>query len=193
MADRNGYWMLTASGRQVWPLDLRLQDIDIRDVAHSLSRINRFNGHFINVPQYSVAEHSLLVAQQLPRELKPWGLLHDAAEAYFGDFIRPIKWGPGMEDMRAAVNHAQRQVYTCFGLYGDEPQEIAVADDRMLITERAQILLRTPEPWTLAKTGTSLEELRPYENCRILGLMPHQAEFLFLETFTDLFILERAL
>lgn len=190
--DRNGYWMLTASGRQVWPLALRPEDIDIRDIAHSLSRINRFNGHFIGVPHYSVAEHSLLVAQQLPPALQGWGLMHDAAEAYFGDFIRPVKWGPGMETIRTALAHAQTLVYERFGLHGAEPAEVELADDRMLMTERDQILPKTPAPWTLGKTETALEELQPYD-LRILGLRPQQAEFLFLEAFSALFIFERHL
>ena len=35
----------TATGRDVNPLALRGEDIDIFDIAHALSRICRFNGH----------------------------------------------------------------------------------------------------------------------------------------------------
>jgi len=87
-------WFTTHSGRRVHPFDLKREDVDMRDIAHSLSLICRFQGH---CPfHYSVAQHSYLVAALLQRdghpvEIQLWGLLHDAAEAYIGDVISPIK------------------------------------------------------------------------------------------------------
>lgn len=37
ITQRKGDWMQTWSGRQFWPLDPRVEDIDLRDIAHSLS------------------------------------------------------------------------------------------------------------------------------------------------------------
>jgi hypothetical protein len=51
----------TYSGRHLWPLDPRAEDIDLVDIAHALARINRFNGH-TGVP-YSVAEHAVRVSR----------------------------------------------------------------------------------------------------------------------------------
>lgn len=60
-----------------------------RDIAHALSNICRFGGHTIE--HYSVAEHSILVAALAPEDFKLEALLHDAAEAYVGDVIKPLK------------------------------------------------------------------------------------------------------
>lgn len=42
---RHGNWMLSSKGRQLWPLDLHPEDIDIEEIAHALSNICRFGGH----------------------------------------------------------------------------------------------------------------------------------------------------
>ena len=63
--------------------------ICIEDIANALSNISRFGGH--TKPGYNVAQHSLLVAAIAPSHLKKAALLHDAAEAYLGDVIKPLK------------------------------------------------------------------------------------------------------
>lgn len=90
------YSMETASGNEINILDPMPSAISIRDIAHALSNQCRFNGHVRHF--YSVAEHSVLVSHLL-EELHPHdkdtqlaGLLHDAAEAYMGDMISPMKF-----------------------------------------------------------------------------------------------------
>lgn len=63
--------------------------ICIEDIANALSNICRFGGHIKG--HYSVAQHTLLVWHLCPQELKPAALLHDAAEAYVGDVVKPLK------------------------------------------------------------------------------------------------------
>lgn len=79
----------TRSGRRVALLNPSPAQIVIGDIAHGLAHQCRFNGQTNQF--YSVAQHSVLVASILPRELRLAGLLHDASEAYLGDIVQPLK------------------------------------------------------------------------------------------------------
>lgn len=62
----------------------------IEDIAHALSRINRFTGHTSGRVGYSVAQHSLIGSFYIDKfELE--FLLHDATEAYIGDITTQVK------------------------------------------------------------------------------------------------------
>ena len=83
-------WMLTYTGKKIYPLRVRSEDICLLDIAHSLAQKCRFTGH--TRAFYSVAQHSVLVSRHTyPRRLAAWGLLHDAAEAYLPDVCSNIK------------------------------------------------------------------------------------------------------
>lgn len=82
--------MMLSDGRRVDPLRLRGCDVRLRDIAHALSQMCRYGGH---APRfYSVAEHSVVVSRLCAtHEARRFALLHDAAEAYIGDVIAPLK------------------------------------------------------------------------------------------------------
>lgn len=136
-AGRIGRWMPTYSGLRFWPEDPRSQDIDIRDIAHSLARINRFNGHTRCC--YSVAQHAVLVSRILPTRLKPLGLNHDDGECYLGDVITPIKrlFREFYEAAELKVMQAVADKYD-FRKELDDPEAVALvkrADTVLLMTE----------------------------------------------------------
>lgn len=81
--------ILTQSATQVDILKPQAMQIRIDDICHGLAHVCRFNGQTRH--HYSVAQHSLIVADIVPQEHKLVGLLHDAAEAYIADIARPIK------------------------------------------------------------------------------------------------------
>ncbi len=79
----------TYTGKKFSFIDPQPEDICIEDIAHHLSLICRFNGACR--VHYSVAQHSVLVAEMVPDKLIAQALLHDAGEAYYGDITSPFK------------------------------------------------------------------------------------------------------
>lgn len=137
--NRTGDWMQTYTGRKFWPLDPRADEICIEDIAHGLSMQCRYAGHCLQF--YSVAEHSVLLSRALPDELKLWGLLHDAAEAYVLDVIRPLK--PALSGYREIEDRVMVEVCQRFGLNylgspSSMPSMVKEADNRILVDEKQQ-------------------------------------------------------
>jgi hypothetical protein len=138
-------WIQTFGGHKFHSLDPVEDEIYIEDVAHSLANLCRFNGHCLRY--YSVAEHSVRVSRILPPDLKLWGLLHDAGEAYLTDLPRPVKQKlqafNDMEDKVLAV------VARKFGLVWPMPAAVKHADNVLLATEARDLMAAPPEPWNL--------------------------------------------
>ena len=144
---RLGDWIQTSSGQVFYPLDPRPEEIHIEDIAHSLSMQCRFLGHCRDF--YSVAEHSVRVARELPPELQKWGLLHDAAEAYLGDMVRPLKYHSGAMGDLFRMYEAALMVAVCqaFELPIKEPAEVRRMDNVLLMTEKRDLVKMKPKPW----------------------------------------------
>ncbi len=83
--------IVTSSGRVVTLTDPKPDDIDLGDIAEALSKLCRYGGNLRRF--YSVAQHSVLCSQYVEGgpHLQRAALLHDAAEAYVGDLIWPLK------------------------------------------------------------------------------------------------------
>lgn len=157
-AQRIGKPIRTFSGKWIYPLDPRLDEIDLGDIAHALSNLCRFTGH---CQFYSVAEHSCYVAATVtdPRLRLP-ALLHDAAEAYLGDIAAPNKgalffWhtpppGSNLNTCESFKEHEERLLRAIFQRLNvpwpdDRDWEtIAKADHEMCDLERKLLWARSP-------------------------------------------------
>ncbi len=168
----NGNWIETYTGRKVYPLNLRVEDIDIRDIAHALSLMCRFNGHCPSF--YSVAQHSVLVAQLLRPELKLAGLLHDASEAYLCDLPTPVK--AQMPTYQDAEIQAIKVIGKKFGIEGMGDCRVHIADKTMTITEAEHFKMHWAE-WNFSVVPIGLG---------ITIWTPQEAEFEFLKVFNQL-------
>lgn len=161
-------WMITTSGQDHFLCGLRSpSQVDIMDIAHALSLINRFTGHTIR--PYSVAEHSLLVADICAMEgqspiTQLAALLHDAHEAYTGDMSSPVKWEVGHAWRAFEGAHAE-MVHRRFGLgttFRSRVGELTHCDLLALATERRDLTTFQPtvnRPWAVLDTPGC--EVRP--------------------------------
>lgn len=159
--------LATASGRLVHLGAMAREDIGIRDIAASLSKLCRFSGATRTF--YSVAQHSVLVADMLYDDpiAACYGLLHDAHEAYVGDITRPlrvlIETMAGEDLVSHICNDAQRAIHSSLGLAWPVPISIAAkvrhADDVALATEFRDLMegdppVGLPTAWPRAITRT---------------------------------------
>lgn len=177
---RRGDWMQTYTGKRFWPLDPSPEDIDPLDIAHALSLVCRYGGHVRRF--YSVAEHCVLMSYAVAPEHALWALLHDAAEAYIGDMVRPLK--RFMPEFRDAEDGILLCIALRFGLPWDVknphrmPDEVRDADNRIIRTERAAVLNRTDEHWPT-------DDLEPLP-VTIVGWQPAFAEICYYDRLLEL-------
>jgi hypothetical protein len=130
-------FITTFTGKKVNPLNLRPEDIDIRDIAHHLACINRFCGA-LRFP-VSVAQHCVYVSRLV--QGTGWemqALLHDASEAYLGDVTKWLKGSPAMAAFREAEDRAERLIYDVFGCAPTMGTPVEEADRLMVRFETLQ-------------------------------------------------------
>ena len=179
--ERNGDWRVTFTGKRFWPLDPRPEDICIEDIAHQLSMICRYGGATSRF--YSVAEHSVFVALNTPLKHRLAALMHDSAEAYVGDVVRPLKYLPTFAAYREVEANIERVIAAKYGFDLPLADCIKQADARITHDER-EIFLE-PQVWTPeeeARWGVVGEPL----GVQLRGWDPANAEAAFLHVFYTL-------
>lgn len=197
---RKGDWIQTYTGIQFYPLDPRIEEIDIRDIAKALAFICRFTGHSKSF--YSVAEHSVRCAMYItknfrehPRhlEIKKAALLHDAAEAYIGDFSRPLKRSllqSGITLIKEIEDRLLTMIYEKYGVTIDEQiQSIVNETDLIMLKDEADFLMYDSSVWTelqSVKKGNM-----PFGDIHI-PWTPGKAEYEFKSTFIKVFKVDNA-
>lgn len=130
-------FMCSPTGKTFRYMSSDVNEVDISDIATSLSNTCRFMGMCPTF--YSVAEHSVLVSM-LAEELGNGtggfaGLMHDAHEAYFGDDCTPKKQFVDHHCNGQYTKLEQKianKVRSYFGLNYEFPDHIKVADELAL-------------------------------------------------------------
>jgi hypothetical protein len=146
-------WKLTAAGVRVNLADPRPDVFELHPQAHALAQNNRFTGNAAR--PYSVAEHSLLVAEILEREFKAppivrfGGLHHDGHESITGDVSTPDKIiiGPAWSRYERPWARACRQRWGLLDTFDQHGALIKRADLIALATERRDLMPDHPDEW----------------------------------------------
>lgn len=119
------------SGKTFDFLNPKPEDITIEDIANALSKLCRFTGHIDRF--YSVAEHSVRVANMVPGAYQRAALMHDATEAFIGDMATPLKrLVPAYRDIEARVWEA---VAKRFNLGEQACRTVKAADHQICVDE----------------------------------------------------------
>jgi hypothetical protein len=188
-----GTSMTTFSGKRFFVFDPRPEEINIDDIAHALSNICRYGGHCSYF--YSVAQHSVHVSEVLEgigadgidrNLLTAVGLIHDAAEAYTGDIIRPVKvklreapGGSVFDEIESKVMDAILEAHAISEFCTKDVWEaVKVADNMMLATELRDLHPNVEDEWT------NMPPPAPWE---IEYMSPDTAKLLFLERYDRVF------
>jgi len=184
---------LAVSGRSVWPTDPRPGDeFLITDIATGLGNNCRYTGQLPTF--YSGAQHCVLVSKVLPvgtpAAVRLWGLMHDAHEAYLGDWSRPLL--AALPKLRILEDRLLEPIVRSFGLEWPMPAIVKEADDWVLALEkfrfsrpdavRALEDLRMPAGWPAP--AEAIRDLDQFYRSNV-------AQFLFLQRF-EFLVAERA-
>lgn len=181
--DMKDAWLQTSSGAKFTFFDPQVLHIRIEDIAASLSKQCRFNGHTKDF--YSVAQHSIYVCDIVTDRAKPWALMHDGYEAYVSDIVNPMK--VHLPLVKEAEHLGQEALIDRFNIPIDDKIEAEVhAADRYMVFREAAALL--PNPELIKEWGLPRIPFYPQQEIgNIVGWPWQAAERLFLERFRELF------
>ncbi len=170
-------WLQTYTGKAFVPVAPDADLIDIRDIAIALSREARYNGHTRTSEPYSVAQHCVLISRVLPKPLKLMGLLHDASEAYCKDLTWSVK--TMLPEYKTRIEAPiEKAIAEHFDLPQPFPPEIKEADNRMLATEKRDLMGAEPRPWR--------DDIPQPYNMEIIAWAHREARYQFLSVFNRL-------
>jgi len=175
MKKRLGEWSQTYTGKKFWIFDPKKEEIDIKDIAHSLALQCRFNGQCKKF--YSIAQHSILVSKLVSEDQALAALLHDAPEAYIGDIIRPLKkFLPKFKKIELKI---EKIIFKKFGVKNVNQEEIKKVDNIALVTEKRDLMRDLVEKWI------EEENHKPHHE-KIIPFNPEESEKKFLDRFEEL-------
>lgn len=138
----------TYSGEKFSYISPESNDIKVIDIAHALSREQRFGGHL--TCQWSVGQHSLLVRKLVeleggtPKQMRI-ALHHDSAETYVKDVASPLR--KQLSSYNALYNRVVKVVEKRLGLTL-EPLDPLVKEQDKVALHIEDVLFFKKTDWT---------------------------------------------
>jgi hypothetical protein len=137
-------YITTYTGIHFYPTEPKIEDIEIKDIAHSLSLICRGNGQVQSF--FSVGQHCILCAKEaaasgLSNRIVLACLLHDASECYLSDVPRPFKKTlVGYDELENKILNLIYEKYLGSVLTNCEAKELKKIDDSVLYYDMINLL-----------------------------------------------------
>lgn len=155
--------------------NLKLEDIQIDNIAHVLSLICRFGGNLETL--YSVAQHSVIVShvvEQMYPHYALTALLHDASEAFgLSDFPTPVKTlCPAYVRLELDI---QEKIAEKYDLYWPYPDIVKQVDSAVCKCEQSDL------------QGVAFRLVRIIRQEVIEPVSSLEAEIMFLRRFAELY------
>lgn len=133
----------TYTGRAFWPLEPKVEDVSIIDIAHHLSNQCRYSG--ATEATYCTAQHCCLLENFVSNKMRGSPLdrlqilMHDCAEAYLVDIPRPVK--QFMPEYRKWDHRITEVVREWLGIRGvPTPSWQDEYDSRIVVDEHEQVM-----------------------------------------------------
>ena len=150
--NRQGDWISTFTSTKFYAFDPIVDDIHIKDIAHALSMICRFNGHckfFYSVAQHSIGVQQILKGFGYDAQIQLYGLLHDASESYICDIPKDIK--RNMPEYKGIEKNIQDVIWKAFNLPqpSEEVYQVVKSADNMMLKCEAKTLMDSWNDWDL--------------------------------------------
>lgn len=200
-------WIRCPSGRRLDLLDPSPLDVEISDIALSLSRISRWAGMTDTSYGFSVAQHSVLVVRLMAwmmdedpkwkKQVKAsglteeaWllaGLCHDGSEGYLGgDLCGPAKAALGAGGYKALERSLEEAIHVRFGLPAILPDALKrlIKDADRASAYAEAVLIAGFEPEEADPLFGVKTDLRP--SARLQTWSPSEAQDAFLSIFDEL-------
>lgn len=129
--------------------DPRPEQFRFADIAGALSKICRFGGQINHY--YSVAEHcwhcAMYAAESGHQDALSAVLMHDAAEAFCGDVVKPLKIM--LSEYTVIEKRVEAAIAAKFGIdFAGHADAIRTIDRTMLIAERHHFFTADGVTWT---------------------------------------------
>lgn len=182
-------YILTKNNNKFFYENIDVESIDLDDITHALSHINRYLGH--TKKPFSVGEHTLLcymLADELGynnRELL-LVLVHDFTEAYVGDCPSPLKkLLPKFSEIEENVEEA---IYKKFNIEPPTEEEfvkVKQIDITALYLEMRDLTLHSIETF---ENPYLLENIKNDKSWVVnhTGIEPNEVSILLKQIFNDL-------